>query len=107
MLKSWVSVLSIWGLRAVQRMAFELRVHLTLIPAEELIANVNGVKNVVWYKPMLSAQPCTTVQAQAQAELLLRVVADVIDIVRDISYTEDGAGTIPQLAFEALTIPPI
>lgn len=35
------------------------------------------------------------------------VVADVIDIVRDISYTEDGAGTIPQLAFEALTNMPI
>ena len=35
------------------------------------------------------------------------VVADVIDIVRDISYTEDGAGTIPQLAFEALTNVPI
>ena len=31
------------------------------------------------------------------------VVADVIDIVRDIIYTEDGAGTIPQLAFEALS----
>jgi len=31
----------------------------------------------------------------------------VIDIVRDISYTEDGAGTIPQLAFEALTNMPI
>ncbi|MEL1600896.1 ACT domain-containing protein, partial [Acinetobacter baumannii] len=27
--------------------------------------------------------------------------------VRDISYTEDGAGTIPQLAFEALTNMPI
>ncbi len=35
------------------------------------------------------------------------VVADVVDIVRDISYTEDGAGTIPQLAFEALTDLPI
>jgi homoserine dehydrogenase len=28
------------------------------------------------------------------------VVADVVDIVRDISYTEDGAGTIPQLALK-------
>ena len=35
------------------------------------------------------------------------VVADIVDIVRDISYTEDGAGTIPQLAFEALTDLPI
>jgi len=31
------------------------------------------------------------------------VVADVVDIVRDIIYTEDGSGTIPQLAFEALS----
>src|SRR5690606_41082661 len=35
------------------------------------------------------------------------VIADVVDIVRDISYTEDGAGTIPQLAFENLTDLPI
>ena len=35
------------------------------------------------------------------------VVADVVDIVRDIIYTEDGAGTIPQLAFEALSDLPI
>ena len=35
------------------------------------------------------------------------MVADVVDIVRDIIYTEDGAGTIPQLAFEALSDLPI
>ncbi len=29
------------------------------------------------------------------------VVADVIDIVRDISYTEDGAGTIPQIGLRS------
>jgi hypothetical protein len=42
-----------------------------LIPAEELIANVNGVKNAVWYKLMLSAQHCIMVQVQAQAQPLL------------------------------------
>ncbi len=84
----------------------ELRVHPTLIPEEQLIANVNGVKNAV------------LVQAHAVGNIILwcrcrriptasAVVADIVDIVRDISYTEDGAGTIPQLAFEALTDLPI
>lgn len=31
----------------------------------------------------------------------------MVDIVRDIIYTEDGSGTIPQLAFEALSDLPI
>ncbi len=42
-----------------------------------------------------------------QALTASAVVADVVDIVRDISYTEDGAGTFRQLAFEALTDLPI
>ena len=56
---------------------------------------------------MLSAQPCTYGAGAGAGPTASAVVADVIDIVRDISYTEDGAGTIPQLAFEALTNVPI
>jgi len=78
----------------------ELRVHPTLIPEEQLIANVNGVKNAVgptlYYGAGAGAGPTASA-----------VVADVVDIVRDISYTEDGAGTIPQLAFESLSDLPI
>jgi len=78
----------------------ELRVHPTLIPDDQLIANVNGVKNAVgptlYYGAGAGAGPTASA-----------VVADVVDIVRDIIYTEDGAGTIPQLAFEALSDLPI
>jgi len=95
----------------------ELRVHPTLIPAEQLIANVNGVKNAVlvqahavgptlYYGAGAGAGP-TASAVVADVIDIVAVVADVIDIVRDISYTEDGAGTIPQLAFEALTNMPI
>ena len=81
----------------------ELRVHPTLIPAEELLANVNGVKNAV----LVQANPVgPTLYYGAGAgagPTASAVVADIVDIVRDIAYTEDGAGTIPQLAFEALS----
>ena len=79
----------------------ELRVHPTLIPAEELLANVNGVKNAV----LVQANPVgpTLYYGAGEGPTASAVVADIVDIVRDIAYTEDGAGTIPQLAFEALS----
>ena len=85
----------------------ELRVHPTLIPSEQLLANVNGVKNAV----LVQADPVgPTLYYGAGAgagPTASAVVADIVDIVRDISYTEDGSGTIPQLAFEALADLPI
>lgn len=85
----------------------ELRVHPTLIPDEELLANVNGVKNAVLVQAN-KVGPTLYYGAGAGADpTASAVVADVIDIVRDIIYTEDGAGTIPQLAFEALADTPI
>lgn len=81
----------------------ELRVHPTLIPAEELLANVNGVKNAV----LVQANPVGPTlyygAGAGEGPTASAVVADIVDIVRDIAYTEDGAGTIPQLAFEALS----
>ena len=81
----------------------ELRVHPTLIPAEELLANVNGVKNAV----LVQANPVGPTlyygAGAGEGPTASAVVADIVDIVRDIIYTEDGAGTIPQLAFEALS----
>ncbi len=85
----------------------ELRVHPTLIPAEELIANVNGVKNAVLVQAHAVGPTLYYGAGAGAGPTASAVVADVIDIVRDISYTEDGAGTIPQLAFEALTNVPI
>ena len=81
----------------------ELRVHPTLIPAEELLANVNGVKNAV----LVQANPVGPTlyygAGAGEGPTASAVVADIVDIVRDIAYTEDDAGTIPQLAFEALS----
>lgn len=81
----------------------ELRVHPTLIPEEELIANVNGVKNAVLVQANAVGPTLYYGAGAGAGPTASAVVADIIDVVRDISYTEDGAGTIPQLAFEALT----
>ncbi len=71
----------------------ELRVHPTLIPAEQLLANVNGVKNAVlvegnavgstlYYGAGAGAQPTASA-----------VVADIVDLARDLAV-----GQQPQLA---------
>lgn len=81
----------------------ELRVHPTLIPAEELLANVNGVKNAVLVQATPVGPTLYYGAGAGEGPTASAVVADIVDIVRDIAYTEDGAGTIPQLAFEALS----
>jgi len=85
----------------------ELRVHPTLIPEDQLIANVNGVKNAVLVQANAVGPTLYYGAGAGAGPTASAVVADVVDIVRDISYTEDGSGTIPQLAFEALTDLPI
>ena len=81
----------------------ELRVHPTLIPEEQLIANVNGVKNAVLVQANAVGPTLYYGAGAGAGPTASAVVADVVDIVRDISYTEDGSGTIPQLAFESLS----
>ncbi|WP_035341234.1 homoserine dehydrogenase [Acinetobacter lwoffii] len=85
----------------------ELRVHPTLIPDDQLIANVNGVKNAVLVQANAVGPTLYYGAGAGAGPTASAVVADVVDIVRDIIYTEDGAGTIPQLAFEALSDLPI
>ena len=85
----------------------ELRVHPTLIPEEELLANVNGVKNAVLVQSNAVGPTLYYGAGAGAGPTASAVVADFIDIVRDISYTEDGAGTIPHFAFEALSDLPI
>lgn len=81
----------------------ELRVHPTLIPEEQLIANVNGVKNAVLVQANAVGSTLYYGAGAGAGPTASAVVADIIDIVRDIIYTEDGSGTIPHFAFEALT----
>ncbi|KAA8732040.1 homoserine dehydrogenase [Acinetobacter qingfengensis] len=85
----------------------ELRVHPTLIPQEELLANVNGVKNAILVQANAVGPTLYYGAGAGAGPTASAIVADVVDLVRDISYTEDGAGTVPQLAFEALTDLPI
>lgn len=81
----------------------ELRVHPTLIPDDQLIANVNGVKNAVLVQADAVGPTLYYGSGAGAGPTASAVVADIIDIVRDMSYTEDGAGTVPHFAFEALT----
>ena len=76
----------------------ELRVHPTLIPKDELMANVNGVKNAIlvngdavgstiYYGTGAGAEPTASA-----------VVADVVDTVR--ALTSDPDNRVPHLAFK-------
>lgn len=76
----------------------ELRVHPTLIPAERLIANVNGVMNAVMVHgdavgPTLFCGAGAGMEPTASA-----VVADLVDIVR--AMTSDPENRVPHLAFQ-------
>ena len=77
----------------------ELRVHPTLIPADRLLAIVNGVMNAVmvngdavgstlYYGAGAGAEPTASA-----------VVADIIDVVRTL--TTDPNNRVPHLAFQA------
>ncbi|MFZ5560986.1 MAG: homoserine dehydrogenase [Pseudomonadota bacterium] len=76
----------------------ELRVHPTLIPAERLIANVNGVKNAV----LVQSQPVgATLYYGAGAgagPTASAVVADIVDVVRELSAEQSSF--VPHLAFQ-------
>lgn len=85
----------------------ELRVHPTLIPKEQPLANVNGVQNAIAVNASAVGQTMYYGPGAGGGPTASAVVADIIDLVRDISYTEDGSGTIPQLAFESLKDIPI
>jgi len=76
----------------------EMRVHPTLVPAEQLLANVNGVMNAVmvngdaigdtlFYGAGAGAQPTASA-----------VVADIVDVVRTL--TADPENRVPHLAFQ-------
>jgi homoserine dehydrogenase len=77
----------------------ELRVHPTLIPHRQLIANVNGVMNAIVVQGD-AVGPTLYYGAGAGAEpTASAVVADVIDVVRTL--TIDPENHVPHLAFQA------
>lgn len=78
--------------------AIELRVHPTLIPERQLLANVEGVMNAVLIKGD-AVGPTLYYGAGAGAEpTASAVVADLVDVVR--ALTSDPENRVPHLAFQ-------
>ncbi len=76
----------------------EMRVHPTLIPEKQLIANVDGVMNAVWVHGD-KLGPSLYYGAGAGADpTASAVVADIIDVARTI--TTDAQNRVPHLAFQ-------
>lgn len=77
----------------------ELRVHPTLIPESQLIANVNGVKNAVLVQSNAVGPTLYYGAGAGAGPTASAVVADVLDLIRFIS-NPNGGGYVPHLAFQ-------
>jgi len=87
------------GIAKRAEQGIELRVHPTLIPHRQLLANVDGVMNAIWmYGDAVG--PTLHYGAGAGAEpTASAVVADLVDVVR--ALTTDPNNRVPHLAFQA------
>ena len=77
----------------------ELRVHPTLIPADRLIANVNGVMNAVMVNGDAVGSTLYYGAGAGMEPTASAVVADVVDVTR--ALTTDPNNRVPHLAFPA------
>jgi len=77
----------------------ELRVHPTLIPADRLIANVNGVMNAVMVNGDAAGSTLFYGAGAGMEPTASSVVADLVDVVR--ALTTDPQNRVPHLAFQA------
>ena len=77
----------------------ELRVHPTLIPADRLIANVNGVMNAVMVNGDAAGSTLFYGAGAGMEPTASSVVADLVDVVR--AMTADPTNRVPHLAFQA------
>ena len=76
----------------------EMRVHPTLVPARELIANVNGVMNAVLVKGDAVGRTLYNGPGAGAEPTASAVVADLVDVVRTL--TTDPNNRVPHLAFQ-------
>ena len=76
----------------------ELRVHPTLVPERELIANVNGVMNAVLVKGDAVGRTLYNGPGAGDEPTASAVVADLVDVVR--ALTTDPNNRVPHLAFQ-------
>lgn len=76
----------------------ELRVHPTLIPEDQLIANVNGVMNAVLVRGDAVGQTLFNGPGAGALPTASAVVADLVDVTR--LMTADPGHRVPHLAFQ-------
>ena len=76
----------------------QLRVHPTLIPHRQLLANVNGVMNAVLVKGDAVGQSLYYGAGAGAEPTASAVVADLVDVVRTL--TTDPENRVPHLAFQ-------
>ncbi|HRD65275.1 MAG TPA: homoserine dehydrogenase [Candidatus Competibacter sp.] len=76
----------------------QLRVHPTLIPQRQLLANVNGVMNAVLVKGDAVGQSLFYGAGAGAEPTASAVIADIIDMVRTL--TADPENWVPHLAFQ-------
>lgn len=76
----------------------EMRVHPTLVPAEQLLANVNGVMNAVMVNGDAIGDTLFYGAGAGAHPTASAVVADVVDVVRTL--TADPENRVPHLAFQ-------
>lgn len=77
----------------------ELRVHPTLIPTKQLIANVEGVMNAVLVKGDAVGLTLYSGRGAGAEPTASAVVADLVDVTR--MHTADPENHVPHLAFQA------
>jgi len=77
----------------------ELRVHPTLIPERQLLANVHGVMNAVLVQADAVGQSLYYGAGAGAEPTASAVVADLVDVVRTL--TVDPGNRVPHLAFQA------
>ncbi len=86
------------GIARKTEQGIEMRVHPTLIPEKQLIANVDGVMNAILVSTD-AVGPTLYYGAGAGAEpTASAVVADIVDVVRML--TSDPENRVPHLAFQ-------
>ena len=76
----------------------EVRVHPTLVPDRELIANVNGVMNAVLVKGDAVGRTLYNGPGAGAEPTASAVIADLVDVVR--ALTTDPNNRVPHLAFQ-------
>jgi homoserine dehydrogenase len=86
------------GIAKRKAAGFELRVHPTLIPARQLIANVEGVMNAILVKGDAVGQTMYYGAGAGAEPTASAVVADLVDVAR--ALTADPEHRVPHLAFQ-------